>query len=155
MHREKVLSIKVVDIAMVPDEHIDLCCGVFPIMLFAKEARVLMVKQVFASRDYWGFPKGHKKDGEDDIKTASRELKEETSLEIAHLIHVTPFECSYSFIKKRSIVTKRVLYFLAYIKQSNNVVLNGECLDYKWVPVDFVQDYLSHDTILELLRNRQ
>jgi bis(5'-nucleosidyl)-tetraphosphatase len=125
----------------------EISCGVMPIALFGKEARVLILKQTFAGEDYWGFPKGHKEKGEDDTETASRELKEETNLEISQIIRKAPFECSYSFMREGAPVAKRAKYFLAYVKQPESLVLNSEGLDFKWVPIDFVQDYLSHDTM--------
>lgn len=124
----------------------EISCGVMPIALFGKEARVLILKQTFAGEDYWGFPKGHKEEWENDMETASRELKEETNLEISQLIREAPFECSYSFMRGGVSVAKRAKYFLAYVKQPESLVLNSEGLDFKWVPIDSAQNYLSHDT---------
>lgn len=126
----------------------ELCYGVIPIAVFDGEVRALIIKQTFAGKDYWGFPKGHKEDDGSDIETASRELKEETSLTISHLIHLSPFECSYSFVKKGSLIAKKVFYFLARVGQPKDLILNKECLDFKWLPVNSVKDYLSHDTMI-------
>jgi 8-oxo-dGTP pyrophosphatase MutT (NUDIX family) len=129
---------------------IEISCGVMPIALFGEEARVLILKQTFAGEDYWGFPKGHKEKGEDDLEAAARELKEETNLEISQLIRKAPFECSYSFMREGIPVVKRAKYFLAYVKHPESLVLNSEGLDFKWVPIDSAQDYLIHDTMLAI-----
>ena len=41
--------------------------------------KVLVIQQV---KGHWGFPKGHVENGETEIETALREIKEETNLDV-------------------------------------------------------------------------
>ena len=41
--------------------------------------KVLVIQQV---KGHWGFPKGHVEDGETEVETAIREIKEETNLDV-------------------------------------------------------------------------
>ena len=41
--------------------------------------KVLVIQQV---KGHWGFPKGHVEDGESEVETAMREIKEETNLDV-------------------------------------------------------------------------
>ena len=125
----------------------ELCYGIIPIAVFDGEVKALIIKQISADKDFWGFPKGHKENDKSDIKAASRELKEETGLTISHLVHPSPFECNYSFVKKKLLIQKKVFYFLAHIDQPNNLILNKECSDFKWLPINFVKDCLSYETL--------
>lgn len=57
-----------------------------------------------------GFPKGHVEDGESEIQTAIRELKEETGAEV-EVIHGFRRQSEYKLKKPRGAV-KQVVYFL-------------------------------------------
>ena len=41
--------------------------------------KVLVIQQV---KGHWGFPKGHVEEGETEVETAIREIKEETNLDV-------------------------------------------------------------------------
>jgi 8-oxo-dGTP pyrophosphatase MutT (NUDIX family) len=64
---------------------------------------------------YWGFPKGHKEQGETPKEAALRELKEETNLDLIALIEEEPLREQYTFILERRRVFKQVLYFIAEV----------------------------------------
>ena len=51
------------------------CCG----CIIIKENKVLLIKQ---KEGHWGFPKGHVEENETEIETATREVKEETNLDV-------------------------------------------------------------------------
>jgi 8-oxo-dGTP pyrophosphatase MutT (NUDIX family) len=79
-----------------------------------------------------GFPKGHKELLEDPKKTAIRELKEETNLDVLKFFDKT-FEESYSFKKDGIKVEKKVKYFLALaggeIKLQKEEISDGFWID--------------------------
>ncbi len=57
------------------NEEREKCCGCIVI----KENNVLLIKQ---NEGHWGFPKGHVEENETEIETATREVKEETNLDV-------------------------------------------------------------------------
>ena len=48
--------------------------------IIIKNKKVLLVYE--KNRNFWGFPKGHMEDGETEIETALREVKEEVGLDV-------------------------------------------------------------------------
>ena len=48
--------------------------------IIIKDNKVLLVYE--KRRNFWGFPKGHMEDGENEIETALREVKEEVGLDV-------------------------------------------------------------------------
>ena len=48
--------------------------------IIIKDKKVLLVYE--KNRNFWGFPKGHMEDGETEIETALREVKEEVGLDV-------------------------------------------------------------------------
>ena len=92
---------------------------------------------------YWGFPKGHAEDNETPEQAAFRELKEETNLELVHLLKKEPLMEQYTFIMEGERVFKRVSYFLAEV--SGNIVLQSqEIHDGKWVPLSEALAQVTH-----------
>lgn len=99
---------------------------------------------------YWGFPKGHAEGSETPIEAAFRELKEETNLEMQHLISDEPLMEKYTFIAERRRVFKQVFYFIAEVKGSPKLQ-SQEIHDGKWLV--FAQAYrqLTHQEGKDLL----
>lgn len=82
---------------------------------------------------YWGFPKGHAEPKETPQEAAFRELKEETNLELIHLLREEPLMEQYTFIMERRRVFKQVTYFIAEV--GGEVKLQQlEIHDGKWMP---------------------
>ena len=91
------------------------------------------------NKNIWGFPKGHIKTGENEIKAARRETSEETGL---HNIEVHPnwkettnYVVKWDFENNRKFETpkqKEVTYFLGKTS-SKKVRISFEHDDYKWL----------------------
>ena len=75
--------------------------------------KVLLVEQ---NSGFWGFPKGHVEDGETEVETAIREVKEETNIDV--LIPNENQRYVQEYIVKEEIF-KQVVLFMAK-KISNN-----------------------------------
>ncbi len=90
---------------------------------------------VLHGKGHWAFPKGHRKQGEEPIETATRELKEETGLEILRFLPGSPFEEHYSFTFEGEKVDKRVAYYLAEV-QGKVVLQAAEVTDFRWLSLE-------------------
>ncbi len=91
--------------------------------------KVLVIQQVAG---HWGFPKGHVEEGETEVETAKREIKEETNLDVE-------INENYRYTEKYSPaegIEKEVVYFVAKkiggeIKVQEEEVKNVEWLTYQ------------------------
>lgn len=99
---------------------------------------------------YWGFPKGHAEAGETPRQAAQRELKEETNLDLAHLISEEPLMEQYTFVVERRRVFKQVSYFIAEV--TGHVKLQSqEIHDGKWLRLAEAFHQLTHQEGKDLL----
>ena len=73
-------------------------------IIFDKEthSKVLIVYE--KNRNFWGFPKGHIEEGETEIETALREVKEEVGLDV-------------------DIINENYVYILQYIIEYSQVFM--------------------------------
>jgi 8-oxo-dGTP pyrophosphatase MutT (NUDIX family) len=91
---------------------------------------------------HWAFPKGHGNEGETPLESAKRELKEETGLEVEHLLQETPLVEKYQFHRHRETVTKTVHYFPAVVK-GYLMLQQEEIRDAKWVDLKDANQHLT------------
>ena len=109
--------------------------GVIPIRENGGIYQVFLVQ--LASGKHWGFPKGHRNnDVESPKEVASRELKEETNLEIKRYISDISFQETYCLNRSSKEIEKRVTYFLVEAKDNNIILQSKEILDGGWFNVD-------------------
>ena len=81
---------------------------------------------------HWDFPKGHIEFNETPIKTALREIKEETNLDVK-IIKGFERKITYSFKHRNEFIIKDVIFYLAQAK-SKNVKISQEHNGYVWLP---------------------
>ena len=87
------------------------------------------------------FPKGHMERGETEYMTAVREVYEETAVQIRihsdfrETVHYSPMPG----------VEKEVVYFLTETKQEEIRPRAGEIAKVEWVPVEEVENSLTHE----------
>lgn len=89
---------------------------------------------------HWGFPKGHielYESYENPAKTAIREIKEETGLDVK-IIPRFERKITYSFYHRGEYIIKDVIFYLAQAK-SQKVILSSEHKGYVWL--DFRSAY--------------
>lgn len=114
--------------------------GIIPLRQTQSEWYVLLIRH--QKGRHWGFPKGRGNPGETPLQSAIRELKEETNLDIEHLLQEHPLTEDYQFYLKKDIVHKKVSYFSAIVK-GDLVLQEEEIQDAKWVLLKEAVGYLS------------
>jgi bis(5'-nucleosidyl)-tetraphosphatase len=92
---------------------------------------------------HWGFPKGHIELNENPIKTAIREIKEETGLDVK-IIPGFERKITYSFRRKGEFVIKDVVFYLARAK-SQIVRLSKEHKGYVWLPYKDAYNLITYE----------
>lgn len=127
----------------------ELCSGIIPISLLFDEIHVLLVQHRKGS--YWGFPKGHLLNPEENVKVAAmRELKEETNLEVLHFLEIEPLQEEYTFYREGIEIFKTVWYYFAETKGTLSFQ-REEILDAKWVKLQELALLASYPSSLALL----
>ena len=100
---------------------------------------VLMIKH--SSQGHHSFPKGHVEGGETEIKTAEREVFEETAVKI----HINEKFRQPVYYRPKAGVKKEVVYFLAFTRQTEIKPRPGEIAEVDWIPVEKAEELLAHD----------
>lgn len=114
--------------------------GIIPLRQTQSEWYVLLIRH--QKGRHWAFPKGHGNPGETPLQSATRELKEETNLDIERLLQEHPLTEDYQFYLKKDIVHKKVSYFPAVVK-GDLVLQEEEIQDAKWVLLEEAASHLS------------
>jgi 8-oxo-dGTP pyrophosphatase MutT (NUDIX family) len=115
--------------------------GVIPLSKAQGRWEVFLIQH--RKSGYWGFPKGHAEPKESAEEAASRELKEETNLDVVRLFHKEPLIEQYSFVMDRRRVHKKVFYFVAEV--SGHIALQKkEIHDGKWLSLPEAYTQLTH-----------
>jgi len=116
--------------------------GIIPVQKRLGKLYVLVVKQV--NGHYWGFPKGKPNLGEMPHETASRELFEETGLEIKEMISGKLFPETYFFDYQGKQFEKEVVYFPALVVGEGQLLHPEEIEEIKWVGLDLLENALTY-----------
>ena len=116
-------------------------CGTIVI----NDNKVLVIQQ---KQGFWGFPKGHMEQGENEIQTAIRETKEETNLDV--IIEDKTRFCLTYFIEDKNI-HKEVVYFVAKVDGKVDIKPQIEEINsIAWIDIAKVEDILTFDNLKEL-----
>ena len=110
------------------------------------ENKVLIIQQV---KGHWGFPKGHVEDGETEVQTAVREIKEETNLDV-EIDETKRFVEHYS---PEEGIEKDVVFFIAKKIGGEIKVQEEEVKDTKWLTPREAMDRLTYESSKNILRN--
>lgn len=110
---------------------------------------------LYHGHGYWNFPKGkiEKEAGERAIKTALREVKEETGINPNEL-RIERFRVAdkYTFYAAGEQVSKIVILFLAQTKQTE-IKISKEHEGYGWFAYRDAYRLLRHKNLKDILRN--
>lgn len=125
----------------------EVACGC---IIFDKNKKVLLIHQI--AGDYWGFPKGHVEEGETELQTALREVKEEVGLDVE--IIDPKYRYVLNYIIKEKNVDKTTILYLARPKQENAkaIIQEAEVTESKWITTEEAFELLTFDDMKEVLR---
>ncbi len=114
--------------------------GIVPLRRENNEWKVLLI--LHREGNHWGFPKGKANEGEKQLETACRELKEETNLNIKEVLRDTPFVEHYQFRRKSEQIHKSAFYFPAMV-EGELLCQPEEIRDAKWCSLNEALNQLS------------
>ena len=98
-----------------------------------------------------GFPKGHMEDGETELQTAIRELKEETNVDV-EIIEGFRKQIEYP-LPKRPDVIKQSVYFLGRAVTDDVICQEGEVINAAFVSYDEAMRTLTFEDARRLLED--
>ena len=98
--------------------------------------------------NFWGFPKGHVEDGETEIETALREVKEETGLDV-EIDESKRFEMYYTIRKE---IEKTNVFYLAKPVSTTIQLQEEEIQMIKWCTFEETIELLTFDVWKDLFK---
>ena len=107
--------------------------------------KVLVIQQV---KGHWGFPKGHVEEGETEVETAIREIKEETNLDVEidethrYVEHYSPEEG----------IEKDVVFFVAKKIGGEIIVQEEEVKCTEWLLPKDAMEKLTFESSKNILK---
>ncbi len=123
--------------------------GVLPFRQQQGIWRVLLILHLHGN--HWGFPKGKPDEDENPHESATRELKEETGLDVASFLTTEPLEERYEFSRRGVRVAKTVHYFPALVEGSLALQTN-EVRAAKWATLNEALEQLTFDEAKKLCK---
>ena len=123
--------------------------GVIPLKKESGAWLVFLVQ--LKSGSHWGYPKGHKEEGEAVLDTIARELFEETHLSIDKFLETKPLQETYVCEKGGEKISKTVTYYLAEVKGDPDLQ-RGEILDGGWFTLDAAAEKITYPGSKQILK---
>ena len=118
--------------------------------IYKIENNEILFLLVYSKRNNeWGFPKGHVEDGETEIQTAVREIKEETNLDV-EIDETKRFVEHYS---PEDGIEKDVVFFVAKKTGGEIKVQEEEVKDTKWLTINEAMEILTYESSKRILQN--
>lgn len=114
--------------------------------IIIKDNKVLLVYE--KGRNFWGFPKGHVENGENEIETALREVKEEIGLDV-EINKQKRYVLNYII---RDEIDKTTVLYLAKPKSENISMQESEIEHVKWCDFDEALNTLTYDNWKEMFK---
>ena len=123
------------------------------IVVLNKENKVFVAKRIDNKKNFWQMPQGGVDKGEDFLKAAHRELKEETSIKSVELINELEGTITYELpdrllgiIWKGKYRGQKQKWFVMRFTGNDNEInintKNPEFLEWKWIELDLITEYV-------------
>lgn len=100
------------------------------------------------NRNFWGFPKGHMEEGENEIQTALREVKEEVGLEV-EIDEQKRYTLNYII---RDEIDKTTVLYIATPKSEEIIMQESEIENTKWCDFDEALNTLTFENWKEMFK---
>lgn len=114
-------------------------CGAIVYRKNHGNTEILLIKHV--NSGHWSFPKGHVEAGETEIETATREVKEETGVDVI----INPsFRETVSYFPRKD-TQKVVVYFIGKAKNFELIPQEEEIAQLKWVEIGHAASILTYE----------
>ena len=121
------------------------------IILLNKENKVFVARRIDNPKNFWQMPQGGVDEGEDFLKAAFRELKEETSIRSVELIKELEGTITYELPERLLGIIwkgkyrgqKQKWFLMRFIGEDTEININTkhpEFLDWKWIDLDLITD---------------
>ena len=114
-------------------------CGAIVYRKHHGNTEILLIKHV--NSGHWSFPKGHVEENETEVETATREIKEETGIDV--IIDPT-FRETVSYSPKKD-TQKVVVYFIAKAKNYDFIPQEEEISEIRWVEIGHALSILTYE----------
>lgn len=114
----------------------DSAVGIIPVYKQGDRFLFCLVKH---ADGHWGFPKGHKEEGESDEGAALRELREETGIGAVQMVPDKRYSEQYFFESNGTRYDKTVTYFLGLVQSKSTATpkeFKNEIRDMRWLPYE-------------------
>ena len=121
------------------------------IVLLNEENKVFVARRIDNPKNFWQMPQGGVDKGEDFLKAAFRELKEETSIRSVELIKELEGTITYELPERLLGIIwkgkyrgqKQKWFLMRFIGEDTEININTkhpEFLDWKWIDLDLITD---------------
>ena len=114
--------------------------------IIIKDKKVLLVYE--KNRNFWGFPKGHMEDGETEIETALREVKEEVGLDV-EIDKKRRYTLNYVIGNE---IDKTTVLYIAKAKNKKIIMQENEIENTKWCSFEEALNMLTFDDWKEMFK---
>lgn len=114
--------------------------GIIPLQKRSSKWFVLIIEH---QSGHWSFPKGHPEAGETPLEAATRELKEETGLNVHTLLPFPPLVENYFFHTKTHLIHKTVSYFIAEV-EGVITIQEEEISSCRWVEINSAEHFVTY-----------
>ena len=114
--------------------------------IIIKDQKVLLVYE--KNRNFWGFPKGHMEDGETEIETALREVKEEVGLDV-EIDKKRRYTLNYVINNE---IDKTTVLYIAKAKNEKIIMQESEIENTKWCSFEEALNTLTFDDWKEMFK---
>ena len=113
--------------------------------IIIEKDKVLLIQQ---TKGHWGFPKGHMEDGETEVETSIREVKEETNLDV-EINENKRYTMEYVTEKG---TYKQVVLFIAKKTSENEKYQESEIKSMKWMTFEDAIKTITYENTKELFK---